>query len=85
MSRRKDMLVKGRDMVLIAPKTLVRRTASGCFEFFLDGDMVYDIHPTSAGASLRWIEHLAEKTWITTHHLEQFARLAADSFGGRHG
>ena len=85
MSGRKLMLIKGSDMVLTAPMTLVRRTPSGYFEFYLDGEMVYDFRPSSTGASLRWIEHLAQKTWITTRHLEQFARLSADSFGVRYG
>jgi len=63
---------------------LVKVTPDGYFEFFLDEEMVYDFTPTDAGYSLRWVEHLSQKTWVTKQHLEQFARLAADRFGVGH-
>ncbi|HXI14748.1 MAG TPA: hypothetical protein VNM48_00155 [Chloroflexota bacterium] len=57
------------------------KLAIDCFEFY-DGDvMAYDLTPSSSGDALRWIEHLAQKTWVTKEHLEQFARLAASHFG----
>lgn len=53
----------------------------GFYEFYLDGEMVYDFAATDAGHALRWVEHMAQKSWITKTHLEQFARLAAGHFG----
>lgn len=56
----------------------------GYFEFYLDGEMVYDFKPADPGAALRWIEHMAAKGWVTKEHLGLFARLAADHFGARY-
>lgn len=66
---------------LLAKKPLVAVAADGAFEFYLDGEMVYDCEPRDAGDALRWVEHMALKTWVTPKHLQQFARLAADKFG----
>jgi hypothetical protein len=44
----------------------------------------YDFDCESAGDGLRWVAHLAQKSWVTTEHLEQFASLAADLFKVRH-
>lgn len=56
----------------------------GYYEFYLDGEMVYDFQATDPGHALRWIEHMAQKSWITKTHLEQFARLAASNFGAKY-
>lgn len=40
----------------------------------------YDFALPSAGSALRWISHMAKKTWVTKEHLEQFAALVADEF-----
>jgi hypothetical protein len=53
----------------------------GYYEFYLGEDVVYDFQAADAGHALRWIEHMAQKSWITKTHLEQFARLAAANFG----
>lgn len=66
-----------------APPQVVR-FVDGYFEFYLDDEMVYDFKPNDAGHALRWIEHMAPKSWITKNHLEQFARMAAAHFGARH-
>lgn len=44
---------------------------------------IADFQCEDAGSALRWVAHMAQKSWITTRHLEQFARLAAERFGGR--
>lgn len=33
------------------------------------------------GDALHWVAHMAQKRWVTTEHLEQFARLAMDREG----
>ena len=71
------------DIVLTPPECLVR-IVGGYFEFLQDGDMVYDFAASDPGEALRWVEHIAQKTWVTKKHLEQFARLAADKFGVRY-
>lgn len=43
----------------------------------------YDFQCKSKGEALTWLAHLAEKSWITKEHLEQFALLAAEHCGGR--
>jgi hypothetical protein len=53
----------------------------GYFEFHHEGRAVYDFRVIDQGDALRWIEHVAGKTWVTKEHLEQFARLAATHFG----
>lgn len=60
------------------------KLVDGYFEFYLDGEMVYDFKPADPGASLRWIEHMAGKSWVTKDHLRMFAQLAADHFGVRY-
>lgn len=51
------------------------------FDFYEDGHSIYDFKATDLGEALRWVEHLAQKSWITKAHLEQFARLAAAHYG----
>lgn len=34
------------------------------------------------GDALHWVAHMAQKRWVTTEHLEQFARLVMER-GGR--
>lgn len=63
---------------------LVKRDGAG-YVFLADGGpgWDYDISDAAcldAGSALRWIEHLAPKSWVTVEHLEQFARLAAEHF-----
>lgn len=63
---------------------LVKRDGDG-YVFLADGGpgWDYDISDAAcldAGSALRWIEHLAPKSWVTVEHLEQFARLAAEHF-----
>lgn len=60
------------------------KLTEGFFEFFLDGEMVYDFKPEDTGAALRWIEHMAGKSWVTKEHLSQFSMLAANHFGVRY-
>jgi len=57
---------------------------AGAFEFYVEGRMVYDFEALAPGDALRWIEHLAGKPWVTTQHLREFARLAAEHFGQGH-
>lgn len=45
--------------------------------------MRYDFRCKGAGEALAWVEHLSEKSWITTEHLQQFASLAIAAFGVR--
>nr|RWA43549.1 hypothetical protein XfCFBP8356_11280 [Xylella fastidiosa subsp. sandyi] len=61
-------------------RKVVRQLPDGFYGFVQDGNIVYEIHPADIREALRWIEHLAQKTWITKHHLEQFACIAADTF-----
>jgi hypothetical protein len=61
--------------------SVVRATEDGYFEFLLDGEVVYDLKANDAGHALRWIEHMAQKSWVTKTHLEQFASLVATRFG----
>lgn len=44
---------------------------------------IADYQCADAASALRWIAHMAQKTWVTTRHLEQFAHLTAERFGGR--
>jgi hypothetical protein len=60
------------------------KAVNGYFEFYVDGEMVYDFKPADAGLALRWIEHMAHKSWVTKEHLSLFAMLAAEQFGARH-
>jgi len=62
-------------------KPLVSLTEDGFFEWFMDGEMVYDFDANNPGDALRWIEHMAQKSWVTKKHIEQFSRLAAGKFG----
>lgn len=71
------------DYMAIIPVSLVSLKGD-CFEFYVDGRMVYDFPVFEVGQSLRWIEHIASKEWVTTAHIEQFARLAAQRFGVRY-
>lgn len=43
---------------------------------------ITDAQCEDAGSALRWIAHMAVKSWVTPKHLEQFALLAAEQFGG---
>lgn len=60
------------------------KLVDGYFEFYLDGEMVYDFKPEDAGSALRWIQHMTSKGWVTKEHLFLFAKLAADHFGARY-
>ena len=40
----------------------------------------YDFRCKNAMDALRWAADLAEKKWITTEHIEQFALLAIETF-----
>lgn len=40
----------------------------------------YDFACKSALDALQWAAHLDEKAWITKEHVEQFARLANETF-----
>src|SRR5690606_297878 len=62
----------------------VVRTEDGYYEFYLDGMMVYDFKPSSPGNALRWIQHMAGKSWVTKRHIEWFARMVADEYGERY-
>ena len=62
----------------------VVRTEDGYYEFYLDGMMVYDFKPSSPGNAMRWIQHMAGKSWVTKHHIEWFARMVADEYGERY-
>jgi hypothetical protein len=42
----------------------------------------YDFRPTDALECMDWVAHMAGKSWVTTDHLEQFARLACQQFAG---
>ena len=44
----------------------------------------YGFEVTGVGDALRWIEHIAQKTWCTPTHLQMFAALAAEHFGVRY-
>ena len=68
---------------LNTPPQLVR-VSGDHFEFLKDGVVVYDCDASNTGDALRWIEHIAPKTWVTKEHLEQFARLVASKFGVGH-
>lgn len=78
------VLKKASDIAINSPPVLVKRESDG-YVFLADGGpgWDYDISDAAcldAGSALRWIEHLAPKTWVTVEHLEQFARLAAEHF-----
>lgn len=60
------------------------KVTDGYFEFYLDGEMVYDFEVCHPGKALRWAEIMAQKSWVTKQHMEQFARLAADAAGERY-
>lgn len=38
----------------------------------------YDFTCKDSAEALRWIVHLADKQWVTTEHLQQFATLAGE-------
>lgn len=40
----------------------------------------YDFYCNSKPDALRWVAHMAPKTWVTKEHLEVFARLMLDYF-----
>lgn len=40
----------------------------------------YDFLVTDAADAMGWVAHMAEKNWVTTDHLEQFARLVTGEF-----
>lgn len=44
----------------------------------------YGFEVTGVGDALRWIEHIAQKSWVTPTHLQMFAALAAEHFGVRY-
>lgn len=68
----------------IDEQELVRYTKDGAFEFYVDGAFYYDLTVRDAMDCLHWIICLGDKTWVTKEHLEQFANLAFQSFGGQH-
>lgn len=77
-------LIRGSDLKPRAACVLVKRDGDA-YVFMADGGPGWDYDITDAacrdpGSALRWIEHLAQKSWVTPAHLEQFARLAADQF-----
>lgn len=37
---------------------------------------VYEFHCIGPADAIHWVAHLAEKQWVTTRHLELFARRA---------
>lgn len=41
----------------------------------------YEITVTSTADALRWIEHVASKTWVTKEHLELMAAHTLSHFG----
>lgn len=55
---------------------------------FIDRDQpgftyeITDAQCEDAGSALRWVAHMAQKSWVTERHIEQFALLAAERFGG---
>lgn len=62
---------------------LVQLQADGYFVFHdRKNGGTYDFKPTDAADCLRWICHMNEKSWVTPDHIEQFALLACDRFGG---
>ena len=73
-------------VALLNEPPLVTMDKAGVVTFTADGGAGwdYEFSPTDAGDCLRWIEHMGQKTWVTSRHLEQFARLAADHFGARY-
>lgn len=44
----------------------------------------YGFEVTGVGDALRWIEHIAQKSWVTPTHLQMFAALVAEHFGVRY-
>ena len=52
------------------------RTEAGCEP--------YGFEVTGVGDALRWIEHIAQKSWVTPTHLQMFAALVAEHFGVRY-
>lgn len=60
------------------------KVADGYFEFYLDGEMVYDFKPDDAAHAIRWLEHMVQKTWVTKEHVRQYATLAANLYGARY-
>ena len=44
----------------------------------------YGFEVTGVGDALRWIEHIAAKSWCTPMHLQMFAALVAEHFGVRY-
>ena len=74
-------------MADLAKGPLVYRDAGGYV--FTDREQpgfTYDITDAQcldAGSALRWVAHMARKSRVTEGHIEQFALLAAERFGGR--
>lgn len=62
-------------VTMVEPGVFAFRDPSGVIPW------LYEFDVSSMGDALRWIEHMAPKTWVTTAHLEQFASLAATHFG----
>ena len=44
----------------------------------------YGFEVTGVGDALGWIEHIAQKSWVTPTHLQMFAALVAEHFGVRY-
>lgn len=42
----------------------------------------YDFKVHDACDALSWVAHMAEKRWVSTEHLQQFAALAMKQFRG---
>lgn len=62
-------------------ETPLVKLTDGYFEFFHDGLMVYDFSPADAAHALRWLEHMARKSWVTKAHIEVYASIAATHYG----
>lgn len=46
---------------------------------------VYEFTCAGPSDAIHWVAHLAEKCWVTTRHLQLFARAAADRWTDRGG
>jgi len=45
-------------------------------------NFTYDFTVADAADALTWVRHLAPKQWVTKGHLEAFASLCLQTFGG---
>lgn len=63
---------------------LVRISPKGEVDVQTGRGWVYQFEVRDAGDGLRWIEHLAAKTWFTPCHALALAARLADHFGARY-